>query len=165
MKRAIVAAMLLALQLAGEGPALAHEYELGALTVVHPWSRPTAPGVPVAAGYLTIVNGGTQADALVGASSPRAARIELHQSSFEGGVMRMRPVARIEIPPRATVRLGPNGLHLMMQGLAAPFTNGARVPAVLRFERAGELSVVFRVETPAERGGPQAGPHVHGDTP
>ena len=50
------------------------------------------------------------------------------------------------MPPGATVTLAPQGTHVMFMGLDAPLVEGERVPAVLVFEKAGEVAVEFAVE-------------------
>ena len=47
--------------------------------------------------------------------------------------------------PRATVRLAPGGLHVMLQALAHPLTPGNEVPLVLLLEGGGSLAVTARV--------------------
>jgi len=42
--------------------------------------------------YVTLTNSGSQADALVSASSDAAQTVELHEVKNDGGVMKMRPV-------------------------------------------------------------------------
>jgi len=81
-------------------PAVAHQYELGTLVIGHPWSRPTAPGMPMGVAYLSITNNGKTADALVAASSPAAARVEFHKTTLADGMARMRPLTEIAIRSR-----------------------------------------------------------------
>ena len=141
-----LAAALLALPVAcglWPAPSVAHEYQAGALKIQHPWSRPTVAGVGV--GYMVIVNAG-KADALVAASTPVAARVEIHQTRIEGGIMRMRQVEKVELPAGATVRLQPGGLHMMLIGLAQPLAEGAKLPLLLRFAKAGEVKVELAVQ-------------------
>jgi hypothetical protein len=140
---------LLALTLAMVVPAVAfaHGYVLGALKIGHPWARPTPPGAPTAAGYLTITNTGAAPDRLLGGSSAMAAGMELHQMSMAGGVMRMRLLTDgLTIPPGATVRLEPGGYHLMMVGPKTMFKIGDHIPATLNFARAGAIKVEFYVQ-------------------
>jgi copper(I)-binding protein len=140
---------LLAVVLAMVLPAIAgaHGYVVGALEIGHPWARPTSPGAPTAAGYLTVTNSGTTPDRLLSASSPMAAGIELHQMSMAGGIMRMRLLKDgLAIPPGATVKLEPGGYHLMMVGPKTTFKIGDHIPAILRFARAGAIKVEFYVE-------------------
>lgn len=128
------------------GPSVAHEYKAGGLKIEHPWSRATPAGASVGGGYMVIVNSG-KADALIGASSPVAARVEMHASSMEGGMMKMRQLQRIELPAGGTVRLAPGALHLMLVGLKQPLVEGSKVPLVLRFAAAGEQRVELKIES------------------
>jgi copper(I)-binding protein len=41
------------------------------------------------------------------------------------------------------VTFAPGGLHLMLTGVKAPIAEGARVPIVLEFEKAGKVTAVF----------------------
>lgn len=156
--RSLLFAAALALAAAG---AHAHEYAAGDLRIAHPWTRPTTAGAPVAAGYFEVTNVGKTADRLVSAASPSAARVELHQSSMEGGVMRMKALPDgVEIPAGATVRLAPGGLHLMLMGPGKAFLEGDRIPLILTFARAGKVSVELAAESrPAAK--PAAMPEGH----
>ncbi|MFM8753986.1 MAG: copper chaperone PCu(A)C [Phenylobacterium sp.] len=158
MRRQLIAA---ALTLALAGPALAHDYSAGDLRIAHPWTRPTAAGAPTGAGYMEITNTGRVPDRLVSATSAHAARVEIHQSSMEGGVMRMKALPQgVEIPPGATVRLAPGGLHLMLFGPKAAVSTGDKVPVTLTFARAGRVNVELAAESrPATR--PAAMPEGH----
>lgn len=154
MKKLILAALLLA---ASTGLALAHDYHAGALTLGHPWARPAPSGATTGAGYLTITNTGASADRLTGGSTPAAARLEIHEMSMAGGVMRMRPVSGgLDIPAGATVALKPGGYHVMLIGLKRPLNVGDRIPATLTFQRAGTVKVEFQVQ-----GAPAGGGHDH----
>jgi copper(I)-binding protein len=128
----------------------AQGYKAGELTIGHPWSRPTPRGAPTAAGYMTITNTGHALDTLIGASTPAAASLELHQSSMAGGIMRMRAAPEgLAIAPGQTVTLQPGGYHLMFMGPKKPFAVGDHVPATLRFRRAGAVKVEFYVQDAA----------------
>jgi len=136
-------------------PALAHGYTAGDVAIGHPWSR-AAPAGRTGAAYMTLRTTGA-ADRLLSASSPVAARVELHTHVRDGDVMRMRPVADIPVTPGETVELKPGGLHLMLIDLTAALQPGTRVPLTLHFERAGDVTVELAVE----RAGAAAPPHAH----
>ena len=124
---------------------IGHEYQAGSLKIEHPWSRATATGASAGGAFMVITNSG-KADALVGGSSPVAERVELHSSSMEGGVMKMRQLQRVELPAGGTVRLEPGALHIMLIGLKQPLVEGSKVPLTLRFTDAGEQKVELKVE-------------------
>jgi copper(I)-binding protein len=126
--------------------ASAHEYKIGSLEIVHPWSRATPKGAAVAGGYMKIINHGTEPDRLVGGSTAGADKFEIHEMTMTDGVMKMRPVAKgLEIKPGATVELTPGSYHLMFVGLKAPFEKGKRVKGTLQFEKAGTVDVEYAV--------------------
>lgn len=130
-------------------PAAAQQARKGTILISHAWSRATAPRAQVGAGFLTIRNTDARPDRLLSASSPRAAKVEIHTMSMEGGVMRMRPLPDgLEIPARGVATLAPGGNHLMLIGLKAPLKQGERVPATLRFARAGAVQVQLAVAAP-----------------
>jgi len=144
-------AFAIALLLAAAPPALARE---GGLRVLHAWSRPAAAG-GAGVGYLTLVNHG-KADALVGAESPVAQKIEMHASSLAGGVMKMTTEDRVPLPAGGAVEFAPNGRHLMLLGLKRPLHPGDKVPATLHFASGAAIAVDFAVETGAPAAQPMA---------
>ena len=123
----------------------------GALSIKGAWARPTPPGIEVGAGYFEIDNGGA-ADRLLRASSPRARRVEFHESRTEGGIARMRELATVAVPAATRVAFAPGGLHLMLVGLGAPLLAGDHVPVTLVFEHAGPREVVLGVAEAAAAG-------------
>lgn len=130
----------------------------GAIEIVHPWARATAPGQAAGGGFLEIRNGGA-ADRLLSARAAIADRVELHSMKMDGDVMRMRQVDVIDLPPGATVALEPGGLHLMFMGLKQPLAPGSRFPLKLKFEKAGEVTVEIKVEAASSTSG--KGRHAH----
>lgn len=108
------------------------------------WARATPPGTTVGAAYMTL-QGGQQADRLVGASSDRAAMVHLHSVEEEGGVSRMRAIEAVEIPAGQRVTLAPKSTHLMLMGLDGPLVAGQTFVVTLRFANAGELPVTVAV--------------------
>ena len=115
------------------------------VSIEDPWSRATAPGAKVGAGYFTIRNQSGKADKLLGASSPAAARVETHVVEQQGDVMRMREVKGYDVPAKGSFELKPGGAHLMFMQIRQPFREGDKVPVTLRFEKAGEVKAEFAV--------------------
>jgi copper(I)-binding protein len=104
------------------------------------WLRATPPNATLAAGYLTLV-GGARAARLVGARSERAARVEIHATLEQDGMLSMRPVAGVDVPAHGRVALAPMGTHLMLIGLDAPLLAGQRVRLILSFADGSSLPV------------------------
>ena len=125
--------------------AQAHEFKLGAITIGHPYARATAAGQPTGGAFMSFANAGP-ADKLVSVSADVSKSVELHTMAMDGDVMRMRQVDSIALPRGKTVELKPGALHLMLMGLKAPLKSGDKFPLTLRFEKAGEVTVMVNVE-------------------
>ncbi|MBL8546355.1 MAG: copper chaperone PCu(A)C [Hyphomonadaceae bacterium] len=148
--KALIPLFLIALAAACGAPvqsaSTATDAPASAEVVLHDaWAAPTPQGVDVAAGYLTISNGTGGDDRLVGATSPRAERVEVHEMAMNGAVMQMRPVPQLTIPAGQDVQLAPGGMHLMFYGVAEPFVEGQEIPVQLSFETAGTIDVTLPV--------------------
>jgi len=86
--------------------------------------------------------------ALVGAESPVAGVVEIHEMRMEGNVMRMRAVPKLELPAGQAVDLKPGGYHIMLMNLKAPLRKGESVPIKLKFQ--GKDGKPQEVEVKAE---------------
>ena len=118
--------------------------QTGRLEVDNAWARATPGKSAIGAAYVTIRS--PTADKLVAASSPIAKKAEMHTMSMEGMVMKMRPVAGIDLPAGQAVTLQPGGLHIMLVDLAKPLKAGQTFPLTLTFEKAGSKTVNVAVE-------------------
>ena len=130
--------------------------ETPAVSVADAWSRP-ATGTGVI--YATLHNNAAVADRLIGASSPLARHIGLHQTSemkmpgmstsmgnmpMTGSMTSMKAVLSIPVPAHGTTSLAPGGYHLMLD-LRRDLKPGETVPLRLRFARAGWVTTGAQV--------------------
>lgn len=146
-------------------PAFAHDYTVGTLKIDHPWARATPKGASVGGGYFKITNTGTAPDRLVSGTSGASKRFEIHEMSVVDGIMKMREMPKgIEIKPGETIEFKPGGYHVMFMDLNRPLTQGDEVKATLKFEKAGPVDVVFKIEGIGAQtgGGPDMGNMKHG---
>ena len=128
-------------------PASAEEVKAGDLVISQAWSRATPNGAKIGAGYFTIENKGAAADKLIRVTGDVSDKIEMHEMSMNNGVMKMRPVdGGLTIDPGKTVKLAPNGYHLMIMDLKTPLKQGGKVPVTLEFEKAGKVAVTLDVQ-------------------
>jgi len=116
------------------------------MAVEHAWARASPKGAPNGVSYVTLVNKGADADRLIGAASPVAETIQIHEEKTEGGVSRMRQLEAIDLPAGSTVTLKPSGIHLMMK-LKQQLQEGQTFPLTLTFERAGVIEVTVKIGT------------------
>jgi copper(I)-binding protein len=117
----------------------------GGIAVEQPWARAAIKGGTGGA-FLTLRNTGSQLDRLVSASTPLARSTEVHETVRDGEVMRMRPVAGLEVPPGGSITLRPGGAHLMMMGLTEALRPGTTLPLTLTFEHAGKVELQVPVQ-------------------
>lgn len=121
-------------------------YRVGSISITDPHARPTVPGQPGGAAYLTLENTGG-ADRLVGVASPVAQSAGIHTMRMDGDIMRMREAGELPLPPAAKVEMKPGmGYHIMLNGLKQPLKEGATFPMTLTFEKAGKVEVTVVVD-------------------
>jgi len=126
--------------------AMAHSYSHGDVEIGHPWSRPTPPGTPMGVGYMAITNNGKSDITLTGAETDRAARVSIHETSMKDGMMSMKHMhGGLVIPAGETVKLEPQGHHLMLEQLKEPLKADERVPLTLHFDGADDMDVELAV--------------------
>jgi copper(I)-binding protein len=134
------------------------EHHLGHLTITGAFAR--ASVIDTSAAYVTIANDGDEDDLLVSAHTPMAHRVELHDMTMEGDVMRMHPVeGGIPVPSQGSVTLAPGGMHVMMLGLTGPLEEGGSLPLTLTFEHAGEITLEIPILQPGAGASDMSGHH------
>ena len=118
------------------------------LKIVEAWVTPAlAKGRPMAA-YVVIDNPTDQPDSLQSIDVGSEGSAALHQSSAEGGVMRMRPVDSLTIPAHGRLTMKPGDVHIMVTGLTRALHPGDTLPMTLHFAKAGDLRVDFTARGP-----------------
>ena len=76
--------------------------------------------------------------------------------TMQGGVMKMRSLAAIDLPAGQAVVLKPGATHIMLMGLKQPLRAGESFPLTLEFEKAGKREVNVTVEKAGATGPDQA---------
>ena len=95
---------------------------------------------------MTIVNMGEKPDKLLNIEVDFAVA-ELHNSEINNGIVSMNKVDFIEIPAQIAKSLKPGGYHVMFSKFNIELIDESELIGVLNFELAGEIKVVFEVET------------------
>ena len=127
-----------------------------AVVVSNAWSRPASETAVV---YAELHNSATVTDRLVGASSPAARSVTLHETSgatsprmstsmdnmpMTGSMTSMKSLSSIPIPALGSTFLKPGGYHLMLD-LRRGIKAGQIIPLRLHFERAGWVAASAHV--------------------
>ena len=126
------------------------------LMVMDPWVREAPPNAKMLAGYFTIMNHSGKSAEIVGASSDKFEKVELHKSVQEGGVAKMVAQPSVEVGKHATVKFQPGGLHLMLINPKAPLKAGDKVDITLKLKKGEDLKMTAVVK----KGGSMEG-HDH----
>ena len=137
----LLAAALLSVPLLAAAPARAAD---APVTVEQAWARATPGAAKSGAVYLTVIDHGAP-DRLIGISTPAATMAMLHESFVEGGISKMRMLDGAALEPNKPLTLQPSGLHIMLEGLAAPLRVGATFPLTLTFAHAPPQTVAVTV--------------------
>lgn len=119
------------------------------------WVRFAVPGQQGTGAFMRIT--ASRPMTLVGVSSPVAGTAEVHEMKMEGQVMKMRPVAQLELPAGRTVELKPGGYHVMLMELKQPLKPGSSVPLDLVFRDAAGTQRTLHLEAPVAALAPAAG--------
>ena len=119
---------------------------LADVTVKEPWARGTVAGQMASGAFMELTSSDNAT--LLGASSPAAGVVEVHEMSMDNGVMKMRPVPRLNLPAGQSVALKPGGYHIMLMDLKKPLKKGESVPLTLKLE--GKDKKLSTLEVKAE---------------
>lgn len=113
--------------------------------VTDPYARAVPTGQPNSAAFMQLENQSDEGVTLTGASSDVAEVVELHTHIQDQGVMRMRRIDGIELPPHQMVSLQPGGLHVMLIGLNRGLAEGEQISLTLSFSDGSEQSLSLPV--------------------
>ena len=126
----------------------------GQVQVTGAWARPALQGQTATGAFMSLKS--TDGARLIGAASPVAGVVEIHEMVMEGSVMRMRAVAGIDLPAGRSVELKPGGYHVMLMDLKRPLKAGERVPLELRIETKDKRLVTQPIEVEVATRAPAA---------
>ena len=100
--------VLLALVMTGcgqaEPPLVASDVEI---------TRPM-PGMNMSAGFFVLTNNTGESVSITSVTSPQFASVEIHETTIEDGIARMREMESLVVPANGSVTLERGGKHLML---------------------------------------------------
>jgi len=118
------------------------------VAVTDPWVRGTVAGQRATGAFMKLTPGADQK--LVAAASPVAKIVEIHEMAMDGGVMKMRAVAKLDLPAGKATELKPGGYHVMLMALEKPLNEGETVPITLTFEDAAGKRQSLEIKAPVK---------------
>ena len=131
-------------------PAIVSTNAAGLITVSKPKIRATAPGQTVSGAFMTLVNNSETAYALTAVSFSGASVVEIHETSMNEGIMRMRKVSHIDIPANGSAELKSGSYHIMLIGLEKEMKAGTAETLTLTFSDDSQKTVEALVGTLSE---------------
>jgi len=123
----------------------------GLITVNQPRIRATAPGQTVSGAFMTLVNNSETAYALTSVSFSGASVVEIHETSMNEDMMRMRRVSHVDIPAHGSAELKPGSYHIMLIGLEKELKAGTTETLTLTFSDESQKTVEALVGTLSEQ--------------
>lgn len=114
------------------------------ISVREPWVRGTTPAQKTTGAFMEITS--SEGAALVSASSPAAGLVEIHSMKIEEGIMKMRPLPRLELPAGKPVQLRSGGPHIMLMNLKQQIKPGDVVPITLKIESKGGKQTTIEIQ-------------------
>jgi copper(I)-binding protein len=126
--------------LAGCGSGSTHN----SVAIANPTIRLAAVSGQPAAGYVKVA-ATPDRGALIGISSPRAERVEMHETVARGTMSSMRPVERIDLAEEGEIVFATGGRHLMLIGVDPALKPGDRADLTFRFAHGDPVTASARV--------------------
>lgn len=118
------------------------------------WVRASVPGQKATGAFMKLTS--KEGARLVGAASPVAGVVEVHEMKMEGDVMKMRRVPALDLPAGKTVELKSGGYHVMMMDLKAALQKDSTVPLTLVFQDAKGVQSKVELKVPVSASAPGA---------
>ncbi len=101
------------------------------LNIEDAWVAEAPPVAPVMGGYMKITNETDKLISITSASCPDFEKVEIHEMSMSGGMMKMQQIAKLDVPANGKVELQPGGYHLMLINPKQPFKKGDTLTVTL----------------------------------
>jgi periplasmic copper chaperone A len=124
----------------------------GPVTAQGAWARPIVTGQDSSGAYMTLT--AREPLTLVGAETPAAGIVEIHEMQMVGDVMKMRAAETLPLAPGKPLELKPNGYHFMLMDLKAPFNAGSEIHMTLRLRDAKGAEQKLAVTVPVTASAP-----------
>lgn len=122
------------------------------ITVHNAWVRTAPPNAKVLAAYMSIKNVSDKPVVMLGGSSSRFDKIEMHKAEMIDGMMKMAPQERLIIPAGGSLLFEPGGYHFMLVAPRSALQPGEHVELELLFDNGQKLKVIAPVRPGSEKG-------------
>lgn len=109
------------------------------------------PGSSAGVAYFKINNRGNTSITINRIDSPQYENVEMHETTLEDGISRMRPIESIQVGPSSSIEFVPGGKHLMLMRASTNAAPGSSVTLEFSYDN-GLLIVnaIMQNRLPAE---------------
>lgn len=115
------------------------------VAIMNAWVREAHADATINAGYMTLVNVGSEDVTLVKVESAAFDTVEVHEMAMVEGMMEMRELTDLVIPAKGQIRFAPGGKHLMLIGPEEHLAKGRKVDMMLTFKSGKKQAVSVQV--------------------
>lgn len=134
--------ILFALVLAATGVLHA---QTSTVTVHDAWVREPMGSRNMTGAFAIVENTGATPRAIVAASADISDKVELHEMKNEGGMMRMSPVPRIDVPAHGRLELKPGSFHVMLFDVKKKIADGEKISLTFTFDDGSKVTTEAQV--------------------
>jgi len=124
---------------------LGHQHINRGIEIENAFVRPARMGM-TAAMYFQVINRTDKPDTLYAAYADVFELAQIHESYMKNGMMGMRRVKFVVVPPKSTFEFKPGGYHIMLINARKNLVKGDKVNVELWFKRAGKLDINAKVQ-------------------
>lgn len=110
------------------------------------WVAEAPPVAPVMGGYMKIANKTDKLVSITSASCPDFEKVEIHEMSMSGGMMKMQQIEKLDVPAHGKVELKPGGYHLMLIKPRQAFKKGDTLTVTLNMSDGQSQTVNMEVK-------------------
>lgn len=121
-----------------------------AVTVHDAWVREPMGSRNMTGAFVVVENSGATPRAIVSASADVSDKVELHEMKNEGGMMKMSPVQKIDVPASGKVDLKPGSFHIMLFDVKTKLADGDKVRLTLTLDDGSKVTTEAVVRKPGE---------------
>jgi copper(I)-binding protein len=121
-----------------------------AVTIHDAWVRQPMGSRKMTGAFAVVENTGSTPRAIVAASADVSDKVELHEMTNDGGMMRMSPVGRIVVPAGGRVELRPGSFHVMLFELKKKPAAGEKVRLSLTLDDGTTVTAEATVRSPGD---------------
>lgn len=109
------------------------------------------PGSSASVAYFTINNRGDTSITVDRIDSPQYDNVEMHETTLDDGISRMRPIESFQVDPSSSIEFAPGGKHVMLMRPTANIVPGSSVALEFNYDNGLLIvSAILQNRLPAE---------------